>query len=171
MERLVIDADLLVLSVGVIPSSGREELSKMLKVPLNEDGFFLEAHVKLRPVEFATDGIFLCGLAHSPKPISENISQAQAAAAKAAIVLSKESIVSGGYVAEIDKEKCTGCGLCIQACYFGAISYNEELGVSEVNPVLCKGCGNCAVICPSGACQIQGFRDEQILSQVEAYIT
>jgi len=170
MERLVIDADLLVLSVGVIPSSGREELSKMLKVPLNEDGFFLEAHVKLRPVEFATDGIFLCGLAHSPKPISENISQAQAAAAKAAIVLSKNSIVSGGYVAEIDKEKCSGCGLCIQACYFGAISYNEELGVSEVNPVLCKGCGNCAVICPSGACQIQGFRDEQILSQVEAYI-
>jgi heterodisulfide reductase subunit A len=160
----------LVLSVGVIPSSGREELSKMLKVPLNEDGFFLEAHVKLRPVEFATDGIFLCGLAHSPKPISENISQAQAAAAKAAIVLSKESIVSGGYVAEIDKEKCRGCGLCIQACYFGAISYNEELGVSEVNPVLCKGCGNCAVICPSGACQIQGFRDEQILSQVGAYI-
>jgi len=142
----------------------------MLKVPLNEDGFFLEAHVKLRPVEFATDGIFLCGLAHSPKPISENISQAQAAAAKAAIMLSKESIASSGAVAEIDKAKCMGCGLCVQACYFNAISLNEELGVSEVNPVLCKGCGKCAVICPSGACQIGGFKDEQILSQVGAYI-
>ena len=169
-ERLIVDADLLVLSVGVIPSSGREELSKMLKVPLNEDGFFLEAHVKLRPVEFATDGIFLCGLAHSPKPISENISQAQAAAAKAAALLSKESIASSGVVAEIDKEKCVGCGLCVQACYFNAISLNEELGVSEVNPVLCKGCGKCAVICPSGACQIGGFKDEQILSQVGAYL-
>jgi len=168
-ERLVIDADLLVLGVGVIPSSGREELSTMLKVPLNEDGFFLEAHVKLRPVEFSTAGIFLCGLAHSPKPISENISQAQAAAAKAAILLSKHSIVSGGYVAEIDKEKCEGCQLCIQACYFNAISYNEELGVSEVNPILCKGCGICAVICPSGACQVEGFRDAQIFSQVGAY--
>ena len=170
MERLVIDADLLVLSVGVAPSSGREELSNMLKVPLNEDGFFLEAHVKLRPVEFSTAGIFLCGLAHSPKPVSENISQAQAAAAKAAILLSKHSIAGGGYVAEIDKEKCEGCQLCIQACYFNAISYNEELGVAEVNPILCKGCGICAVICPSGACKVEGFRDAQIFSQVGAYI-
>ncbi len=169
-ERLIIDADLLALSTGIIPSSGREKLAKMLKVPLNADGFFLEAHVKLRPVEFATDGVFLCGLAHSPKPISESISQAQAAVAKAANLLSKDSVVGGGYVADIDKEKCQGCGLCVQACYFGAISYNEELGVSEVNPVLCKGCGTCAVICPSGACQVAGFRDEQILSQVEAYI-
>lgn len=170
MEGLVFDADLLVLSVGVIPSSGRDELAKMLKVPLSEDGFFLEAHVKLRPVEFSTAGIFLCGLAHSPKPVWENISQAQAAAAKAAILLSEQSIVSGGHIAEIDKEKCNGCQLCIQACYFDAISYNEELGVSDVNSVLCKGCGNCAVICPSGACQVEGFRDKQIFSQVGAYI-
>lgn len=169
-ERMMIKPDLLVLSVGVAPSRGAERLSKMLKVPLNGDGFFLEAHVKLRPIEFATDGIFLCGLAHGPKPISENIAQAQAAAAKAAIRLSQGSVISTGYVAEIDKEKCSGCGLCIQACYFGAISYREEVGVPEVNPVLCKGCGNCAVICPSGACQVGGFTDEQILSQLEAYI-
>ncbi|GAG12348.1 unnamed protein product, partial [marine sediment metagenome] len=104
MQNLVIEPDLLVLSVGIVPSAGREELAKMLKVPLNGDGFFLEAHVKLRPVEFSTDGVFLCGLAHSPKPISENISQAQAAAAKAAIILSKKLIASGGCVAGIDKE-------------------------------------------------------------------
>ncbi len=169
-KELVFEPDLLVLSAGVVASSGREELAKMLKVPLTEEGFFLEAHVKLRPVEFATDGIFLCGLAHSPKPISENISQAQAAAAKAAAVLAKEFITSSGVVAEIDKEKCMGCGLCMQACYFNAISLNEELGVSEVSPVLCKGCGKCVVICPSGACQIGGFKDEQILSQVEAFV-
>ena len=168
-ERLIIEADLVVLSVGIVPRSGREELSRMLKVPLNEDGFFLEAHVKLRPVEFATEGVFLCGLAHSPKPLAENIAQAQAAAAKAAVLLSRESLSSGGYVAEIDKEKCNGCGLCVQACFFDAISLNEQLGVSEVNAVLCKGCGNCTVICPSGACQIAGFRDEQIFSQVEVY--
>ena len=168
-KKIALNPDLLVLSVGIVPRSGRKELSKMLKVPLNEDGFFLEAHVKLRPVEFATEGVFLCGLAHSPKPLSENISQAKAAAAKAATLLSKDSVVSGGYVAEIDKEKCKGCGLGVQACYFGAISYNEELEVAEVNPVLCKGCGNCAAICPSGACQIAGFLDEQILSQVSAF--
>jgi heterodisulfide reductase subunit A len=169
-QRLMIDTDILALGVATVPPTGNRELSQLLKVPLNEDSFFMEAHMKLRPVDFSTDGIFMCGLAHSPKFISESISQAQAAAAKAIIVLSKESIVGGGYVAQIDKEKCEGCRLCIQACYFGAISYNEKLKVSEVNPVLCKGCGNCAVICPSGACQVEGFRDEQILSQVGAYI-
>ena len=169
-KKVAFTPDLLVLSVGILPPSGREELAKALKVPCNEDGFFLEAHVKLRPVEFATEGVFVCGLAHSPKPLSENIGQAQAAAAKAAVILSKESVVSGGYVAEIDKSICQGCALCAQACCFGAITYNKELGVSEVNQVLCKGCGNCAAMCPSGACQIAGFRDEQILSQVKAYV-
>jgi len=169
-RKVILTPDLLALSVGVVPVEGREELAKMLKVPLNEDGFFLEAHVKLRPVEFATEGVFVCGLAHNPKSISENISQAQAAAGKATVLLSKDSVVSGGYVAEIDKDMCQGCGLCVRACYFNAITYNEELGVSEVNPVLCKGCGTCAVICPSGACQIAGFRDEQIVSQVKAFV-
>lgn len=169
-QRLMIDTDLLVLATATVASNGNKELSQLFKLPLNEDGYFMEAHMKLRPVDFASDGIFMCGLAHSPKFISESIAQAQAAVSRAILVLAKDTIMAEGIVCTIDKEKCNGCGLCIQACYFGAISYNEKLGVSEVNPVLCKGCGNCAVICPSGVCQIGGFRNEQILSQVEAYI-
>jgi len=169
-KRLSLDTDLLALAAAVIPSATNNAISRLFKVPLNPDGFFLEAHVKLRPVDFAADGVFLCGIAHYPKHISETISQAYGAASRAATILSKESVVSSGCVAEIDKDKCKGCGLCVQVCYFGAISYNEELGVSEVNPVLCKGCGNCAVVCPSGACQVAGFKDEQILAQVKACV-
>jgi heterodisulfide reductase subunit A2 len=169
-QKIAIDADALALAAAVIPSATNNEISQLFKVPLNPDGFFLEAHVKLRPVDFAAEGVFLCGTAHYPKPISETITQAYAAAGRAATILTKDSVVSGGCVAEIDKDKCTGCGLCVQACYFGAISFNEDLWVSEVNPVLCKGCGNCAVVCPSGACQIAGFNDKQILAQVKASI-
>lgn len=169
-REMELDYELLVLSVATVAQDGSEDTSKMLKVPLDKDKFFLEAHVKLRPVEFATDGIFLCGSVHSPKPIPEAVAQAQAAASKAAAILSKESLLSEGDIAEIDKEKCMGCQLCLQACYFSAISFNEELGICEVNRAICKGCGKCAVICPSGACQIGGFKDEQILSQVGAYL-
>jgi len=165
-REMELDYDLLVLSTATVAQYSVEDISKMLKVPLDKDKFFLEAHVKLRPVEFATAGVFLCGSVHSPKPISEAIVQAEAAAAKAAAILSKEFILSEGDIAEIDKEKCMGCQLCLQACYFSAIAFNEELGVCEVNRVVCKGCGKCAVICPSGACQICGFTDRQILSQV-----
>ena len=169
-REMELDYDLLVLSTATVAQYSVEDISKMLKVPLDKDKFFLEAHVKLRPVEFATAGVFLCGSVHSPKPISEAIVQAEAAAAKAAAILSKEFILSEGDIAEIDKEKCMGCQLCLQACYFSAIAFNEELGVCEVNRVVCKGCGKCAVICPSGACQICGFTDRQILSQVGTYL-
>ena len=169
-KEIELGYDLLVLSVATVSQDGVEEISKMLKVPLDKDKFFLEAHVKLRPVEFATDGIFLCGSVHSPKPLPESIAQAQAAAAKAAAILSKESLLSEGDIAEIDKEKCMGCQLCMQACYFSAISFDEELGVCEVNRATCKGCGKCAAICPCGACQIGGFTDRQILSQLGAYV-
>lgn len=169
-REMELDYDLLVLSTATVAQYRVEDISKMLKVPLDKDKFFLEAHVKLRPVEFATAGVFLCGSVHSPKPISEAIVQAEAAAAKAAAILSKEFILSEGDIAEIDKEKCMGCQLCLQACYFSAIAFNEELGVCEVNRVVCKGCGKCAVICPSGACQICGFTDRQILSQVGTYL-
>ncbi|MBI4186879.1 MAG: CoB--CoM heterodisulfide reductase iron-sulfur subunit A family protein [Chloroflexi bacterium] len=169
-KRLAIDADMLALAAAVVPSSANNDISRLFKLPLNQDNFFLEAHAKLRPVDFAADGIFLCGTAHYPKDISEAISQAYGAAGRAATILSKDTIKASGVVAEIDKEKCNGCQLCVQACYFGAISFNEQLGVSEVNPVLCKGCGNCAVVCPSRACQVEGFRDGQVLAQVEAYV-
>jgi heterodisulfide reductase subunit A len=169
-REVELDYDLLVLSTATVAQDNVEDISKMLKVPLDKDKFFLEAHVKLRPVEFATDGVFLCGSVHSPKPLSETIAQAQAAASKAAAILSKESLLSEGDIAGIDREKCMGCQLCMQACYFNAISFDEELGVCEVNRATCKGCGKCAVICPCGACQAGGFTDEQILAQVGAYI-
>ena len=142
----------------------------MLKVPLTENSFFLEAHVKLRPVDFATAGVFLCGLAHSPKYMSETIVQAEAAASRAAILLSQEVYYSEGVVAWVDKDACSGCGLCVQVCPFGAMTFNEAEGVAEVNEVLCAGCGNCAAACPSGACSVKGFRDAQILAQIEAFV-
>ena len=169
-KKLAVDTDVLALAAASVPSATNGETSRIFKVPLSHDGFFLEAHVKLRPVDFAADGIFLCGTAHYPKNISETIGQAYGAADRAATILSQDALRASGTVAEIDKEKCVGCGLCVQACNFGAVTYNEELGVSEINPVLCKGCGNCAVVCLSGACQIEGFRDEQVLSQIDAYI-
>ncbi len=169
-KRLAIDTDILALAAAIVPSATNKEISRLFKVPLNQDGFFLEAHAKLRPVDSATDGIFLCGMAHYPKTMTETISQAYGAVGRAVTILSKDTTRATGTIAKIDKEKCSGCGLCVQACYFGAIFFNDELGVSEVNPVLCKGCGNCVVICPSGSCQIEGFRDEQILTQIEAYI-
>jgi len=165
-----LDCDLLVLSTATVAQDNVAEISKMLKVPLDKDKFFLEAHVKLRPVEFATAGVLLCGSVHSPKPISEAIVQAEAAASKAAAILSKEFLLSEGDIAEIDKDKCMGCQMCLRACYFSAISFDEKLGVCEVNRATCKGCGKCAVICPSGACQICGFTDKQILAQEGAYL-
>jgi heterodisulfide reductase subunit A len=117
-EELVIEPDALVLSVGILPPAGNEELSQMLTVPLNEDGFFLEAHVKLRPIEFATEGIFVAGLAHSPKPLEESISQALAAASKAAIPMAKGLVSVEPIVSSVDQEKCLGCGLCESLCAF-----------------------------------------------------
>jgi len=169
-REMELDCDLVVLATAAVARDDVERTSKMLKVPLDKDKFFLEAHVKLRPVEFATAGVFLCGSVHSPKPITEAIIQAEAAASKAAGILSKESLLAEGDIAEIDREKCMGCQMCLGACYFAAITFNEDLGVCEVNRAVCKGCGKCAVICPSGACQIAGFTDEQIIAQVDAYV-
>jgi len=170
-KQISIDTDILALAVAIVPSATNTEISRLFKVPLNQDNFFLEAHIKLRPVDFAVDGVFFCGMAHYPKYISETISQACGAASRAVTILSKDTIKASGVVAKVDQAKCKGCcGLCAQACYFGAISYNEELGVAEVNPILCKGCGNCAAVCPSRACQLEGFRDEQMFSQIEAYV-
>jgi heterodisulfide reductase subunit A len=169
-EQLAIEANLLVLSVGVVPSTNREELSKMLKVPCNEDGFFLEAHVKLRPVEFATDGILLCGLAHSPKPISENISQAQAAACKAAMILAKGYVSAEPIICQVDEEKCIGCGLCESICAFKAIRLVSRDGENkaEIIPASCKGCGLCAASCPALAITHLHFAKEEVRGQIEA---
>jgi heterodisulfide reductase subunit A2 len=158
--------DVLTLASAVIVKN-QEELAKMFKVPLTNDGFFLEAHMKLRPVDFATDGVFVAGLAHYPKPTDECIAQAKAAASRAAVVLAQDAIRAGGVVASIDPSLCSGCQACVGVCPFGAISYMENQGVCEVNQALCKGCGTCAATCPSECITLFGFSHKQLYTQVD----
>jgi len=165
--RIHVDVDLVVLAAAILPPEGNERLAKMLKVPLTRDGFFLEAHMKLRPVDFATDGIFLAGLAHSPKRIDETLSQAAAAAARAVAVLSQGTLLAEGIISTVDEGACTGCGTCIAICPFGAIERTED-DKARVVGVLCKGCGVCAAMCPEGAIDILGFTDEQLAAQVRS---
>lgn len=167
-QYLHLDADLLVLSTGIIPASGTDNLSQIFKVSLNSDGFYLEAHMKLRPVDFAADGLYLAGLAHSPKLIEESIAQANAAAVRAATMLAKDKLESLGNVAQVNPKWCKGCGLCIEACPYGARVMNEITRVAEVLDVLCQGCGACVAACPSGACQQKGFAKAQILAMLDA---
>jgi len=167
-QRLLIDADMLALGVAVVPPADNKELSQLFKVPLNEDGFFLEAHMKLRPVDFATDGIFMCGLAHSPKFIDESSAQAQAAASRAATILVKDFVTAEGIVCSVDESICSGCGVCELVCPFKAVQVDEEKKVAKVNEALCKGCGACGAACPSGVISMNHFEDEQIMAQIEA---
>jgi heterodisulfide reductase subunit A-like polyferredoxin len=132
----------------------------MLKVPTNADGFFVEAHMKLRPVDFATEGIFLCGLAHSPKMIDENISQARAAAARAATVLSKTTLEVGAQVSHVDQTKCISCMTCTKVCPYGAPSINVDRK-AEIISAKCMGCGICAAECPACAIQLNNFESKQ----------
>lgn len=162
--------DYLVLATAIIPK-GQKHLAKLFKVSVNDDQFFLEAHMKLRPVDFATDGVFLCGLAHYPKPIDESIAQAQAAAARAALVLSQPYIESEPVVSVVNPDLCTGCGLCEKSCPFGAIRRYEVPGrgyVAETISASCKGCGVCAASCPQKAIDIVHFRNEQIVATIRA---
>jgi len=168
-EDLMILTDLLVLSSGIVAPPENEELGKQLKVPLNQDGFFLEAHVKLRPVDFSTEGVFLAGLAHSPKAVSETISQASAAAARACTVLAKDTLESEPLISEVNQLLCAGCGLCVEACPYSAIELVECK--ADVNSALCKGCGLCSATCRSGAIQQKGFKDQQLLSMIKGCLS
>jgi len=165
--RLVIDADRVALSVAALPAAGNTALSRLLKVPLNEDGFFMEAHMKLRPVDFATDGIFMCGTAHSPKFIDESVAQAQAAASRALTVLAQEELKAGGQVCTVTERRCSGCGLCEQVCPYQAIALGEQ-GNAVVNQALCKGCGVCVSSCRSGALDLGGVSEMQTWSAIQA---
>jgi len=170
-QPVKIKTDYLVLNAAVHPNPDNSELAKLLKVPLTKEGFFLEAHMKLRPIDFATDGIFLCGLAHSPRLIDESISQALAAAARVNTVLSKSFIEAEGVVSVVDEEKCIACGRCEEICEYGAPRVEEVApGVfkSKINEALCKGCGSCAVACCSRAIRPKHFKTEQILTMIEA---
>jgi heterodisulfide reductase subunit A len=163
-EEVEIGPDVVVLSAATLPNPDNKRIAEMLKVPLTKDGFFLEAHMKLRPVDFATDGVFLCGMAHWPKFIDESISQACAAAARAATILSKKTLDAEGTVSHIDEDLCIGCGVCISICPYKAIAKDEN-GLAKVNEVLCKGCGTCAASCPERAIMMHQFTDEQLIAQ------
>jgi len=166
-----IDADLLVLSSPVVAAEDNRAIAEMMKVPTNEHGFFLEAHVKLRPVDFATAGIFLAGMCHYPKLVEEAISQGCAAAGRAATILSKEFVMGEGAIAVVDPRFCRGCGECEKTCEFSAVAVSEaEPGklVAQVNQALCVGCGMCSVACWSNAITMENFTDEQIEAMIEA---
>ena len=165
-EAVTIDADIVGLAAAITPSDDAGRLAELFKVPLDEDGFFMEAHVKLRPVDFATEGVFVCGLAHGPKTIGESIAQSGAAASRAALVLSRDSIEAGGTVCRINTEKCSGCGTCAALCPFRAIEIDEAEGKAAVNEALCKGCGLCASSCRCGAADILGFTDREIHAMI-----
>ena len=169
-ETVEIRADLLALSVGTVPNPVNAEIGKMLKVPTNQDGFFLEAHVKLRPVDFATDGVFMCGMAHAPKFSDESITQANAAVSRACTILTKDFIEAEGKTAYVNKERCMACGLCEVNCPFSAIAVDEKEGAAVVNTVLCKGCGVCTASCRMNAADLNGFNNEEVLAQIGSFI-
>jgi heterodisulfide reductase subunit A len=165
---LIIEADVIGLAAAIV-SRRNTELAQQFKVPLDEDGWFLEAHQKLRPVDFATDGVFMAGLAHYPKPIEEAIAQAQAAVARAVTVLSRKEMWLSGTVAIIDQRKCVGCGVCWTVCPYQAIAADDK-GLAVVNEALCKGCGTCVASCRSGAPNLKGFTTQDVMAQIEAIL-
>ena len=173
-EKLLLWPDMVVLGVATVPREENKSLAQMLKVPLNDDGFFLEAHVKLRPVEFATEGIFLCGLAHNPKFLDESITQANAAASRASVILSQDEIEAEGTVATVNVARCSACGMCESLCAYKAVevkTVDERRGIraAQVTEALCKGCGACVANCRSSALDLRGFTDDQIFSAISSF--
>ena len=169
LDRLItIRVDLLTLATAVLPTES-EQLAEFFKLPVNEDGFFIEAHPKLRPVEFATDGVFLCGMSHYPKSVDESIAQAMAAASSASALIATGRVFASGTIAEVSPTFCSSCGVCIEICPYSAPSFVEEgpfAGKADINPVLCKGCGLCVASCRSGAINLKGFGTDQIMAMI-----
>ena len=166
---ILLQADLLALASAIVPYED-EKLAQFFKVPRNDDGFFVEAHAKLGPSEFATDGVFLCGNAHYPKPIDEAVAQAQAAASRAVTLLARKTIATSGTVAYVNPLICSSCGVCIDICPYSAPAFVKEgrlAGKAEINPVLCKGCGLCVSSCRSGALNLRGFEEGQIMAMID----
>ena len=166
-EELEIDADLVVLTINTEGDVSTESLKNMLKIPADAGGFFMEAHAKIRPLDFATDGIYLCGAAHYPKNLVDSIAQAEGAASRAAIPIMQETMNGEGAVSEVDEDLCSGCRTCESICPYSAIEIkprpdDKERFVAVLNKALCKGCGACAGACPSGAIDQKGFKNKQI---------
>jgi len=170
-EEVVLHPDLLSLSMAIEPAEGTEKLARILDVPLSSEGFFMEAHLKMRPMDFAKEGIFICGAAHYPKFIEECITNAQAAAGRAITVLSSPVMYVGGVVSVVDQDKCVGCLTCVRVCPFQIpkVRYSDVgvggiKGAAYIEPSTCTGCGTCAAECPAKAIQLVRYRDDQILS-------
>jgi heterodisulfide reductase subunit A len=169
---LEIETDMLNLASAVIPTKD-EQLAQFFKVPVNSDGFYVERHAKLGPSEFATDGVFLCGLAHYPKPIDEAVAQGKAATSRAVTLLARKKIFTSGEVANVNPALCSSCGVCISICPYSAPSFIPEdarffAGKAQINPALCKGCGLCVASCRSGSINLKGFDNDQIFAMIEA---
>ncbi len=173
-KRLIIDTDIVALAAAIVPSTENEEISRLFKAPLSADGFFLEAHMKLRPADVATEGVFLAGMSHFPKTINEAISQANAAVGRATTILSKDTIISSGAVSEVNEGDCIGCGACQKVCQYGAIDLQDTLDgkKAKVTHALCQGCGVCCSVCPTDAISLNHFTDTQIFAEIDtAYPT
>jgi len=165
-REMEIRPDLLILATAVVPPK-ENPICNLFKVPVNKDGFFVEAHVKLRPIDFSTDGVFLCGLAHSPKAMDESIAQGLGAAARAVTLLSQKEMFGNAIVAFINPESCVGCQGCLKVCPYEAIRYLEDKRICEINEVICKGCGACAATCQSASAQLKRFTSKQIYVQID----
>ncbi|MBI4279743.1 MAG: FAD-dependent oxidoreductase, partial [Armatimonadetes bacterium] len=164
-EEIALDADLLVVSPAQVPSDGAGDLTAIFKVPVTREGFFLEAHVKLRPADFASEGLFLCGGAHYPKPAGEAVAQALAAAARAGTLLWRDHLEVGGVVATVERDRCTTCLNCLRVCAYNAIAFDAD-GIAVVDPARCQGCGLCAAVCPAEALSLEHYRREQVLAKI-----
>ena len=166
-RKMEVRSDLLVLASAIVPEK-KNPLAQFYKVPQNADGFFVEAHVKLRPLDFATDGVFLCGLAQAPKSIDESIAEAQGAAARAIALLSAGTIRVTGTVASVNPAACSSCGVCVSICPYSAPQVNEKTGKAQIEATLCKGCGLCTASCRSGAINLKGFETDQVMAMIES---
>jgi heterodisulfide reductase subunit A-like polyferredoxin len=169
-EELSLSPDLLVLATPMVPAKGNDEISGILKVPLTGDGFFHEAHVKLAPVDFASEGIFMCGTAHSPKFLDESIAQALAAAGRASTILSKKQLEVGGAISHVDAEKCKACLTCVRMCPYDVPGINKD-GVAEIDAAKCRGCGICAAECPRQAITLMHYKEAQVVAKSKALLT
>jgi heterodisulfide reductase subunit A len=171
-KKLELDADIIALAAAVIPSAATKEVANQFKVRLSPDGFFKEAHVKLRPVEFATDGVYLCGLAHYPKFIQETINQSYGAAGRVLTLLSNDIVVASGSVCAVNEKQCMGCGACVEVCTYGALELKETKQGKKcvINPVLCKGDGLCNTKCPTGAIQLRHYTDSELTSEIDVVV-
>lgn len=165
--KLEIEADLLVLSTGIMPADN-EGLAELLSLDLTQDGFFREVDTKFRPVDTVIDGIFVCGLANAPRNVDEEVVQAQAAAQRAANVLARQQLQSGRIVSMVDARRCSGCGLCVDDCPFHARWMDEDAKIAVVEEALCQACGACVALCPNSAAKLRGFKEKQMLSAIEA---